>query len=79
MVTAAERCQWEVLEDGRPCPKRAVWPANDYLGVYCAEHLAIWRKELERREERDRPKLSPEVQDWYQRMAKREARQCPTS
>lgn len=64
---AAEGCGWEVA----PCPKPGAGLAGEDLGVYCVEHLAIWRAEIERQDERDRPKL-PGLQDWYRRMAARE-------
>ncbi len=67
---AAEGCQWEVPSDGEPCPKPGAGLAGEWLGVYCREHLAIWRAEIERQNERDRPKL-PGLQDWWRRMAAR--------
>jgi hypothetical protein len=66
----AEGCQWEVPSDLEPCPKRGAGLAGEWLGVYCAQHLETWRAEIERQNERDRPKL-PGMQDWYRRMAAR--------
>jgi hypothetical protein len=63
-------CMWEVPSDEQPCTRVAtggIAEDGSLLGAYCAEHLAIWRRELERREERDRPKL-PGMQDWWRRM-----------
>jgi hypothetical protein len=65
----AEGCQWEGQEDD-PCPKPGAGLVDEWMGVYCAEHLAIWRAEIERQNERDKPKL-PGLQDWYRRMAAR--------
>lgn len=70
---AAEGCQWEVPTDGEPCPKPGAGLAGEWLGVYCAEHLAIWRAEIERQNERDRARAFG-VEDWYRYMAQQQAR-----
>ncbi len=68
---ASEGCQWEVPSDQDACPKPGAGLAGEWWGVYCTEHLAIWRAEIERQNERDRPKL-PGLQDWYRSMARRQ-------
>ena len=61
---ASEGCQWEIAE----CHEPGAGFADAELNIYCAEHLAIWRAEIERPAERAKPKLSPEVEAWYRRM-----------
>jgi hypothetical protein len=69
---ASEGCQWEVPSDDTPCPKPGAGLAGEWFGVYCREHLAIWRAEIERQNERDKARYLG-LQDWYRRMARRQA------
>jgi hypothetical protein len=68
---ASMPCMWEVPEDEALCLKPGAGCLPELsLAVYCREHLTVWRVELDRQAERDRPKL-PGLQDWYRQAARK--------